>query len=164
MKTRYLAALVVFLFSGSAIAEVSMEKKAEIMADVINSLSPKTDGTITVNSAISDGSEVIIKISVENESLSTLTDDDFNKVSPILGKSFSAAICAEDSQKEFIADGGSISYDIFVKDGRELKVTTDECEKIPGKKPAEAEKSVEPEKSDKDALSLSAKESEKKQK
>lgn len=126
------------LLMTTSVSAVEIEEKASVIADVVNSLSPKKDGDVTVNGAKSYGAEVIIDVVFENKSLSALGASDFSKIAPILEASFKSGVCAETSQREFIKDGGSISYDISIGSERSMKVTTSECLEDSGKTVKEA--------------------------
>jgi hypothetical protein len=114
LTTAVVVSLIVV--SGSAFATISIEKKAELIAEVINASTPKTVQDITITEASSHQNQVRIDMVINKPVFSMLTDKGFDNFKPAFSKAFATSICEDPKQREFIANGGQIKYVMKVMD------------------------------------------------
>lgn len=131
MRSKLLLALAIsfpLTLTSYANAAITVDQKAEIMADVINAVTPKTQDNVTVLGARHEQNTVIIDGVVNIKQLENVTDVEFQKITPILNKAFGYGVCSETSQKHFIDEGGIIEYSLKeAASGRLLSFKVESC-------------------------------------
>jgi hypothetical protein len=127
---RYLIALSAgMLMTQTAVAALTTPDKAEIIADVINSLSPKKEGEVTIVKAEHVGSKVTIHLVADSPRLASLTHDEIEKLTPIMAKAFKMGICSDKPQLAFIQEGGVLVYEMKInKVTQPIHVLASDCE------------------------------------
>lgn len=117
MFTRILSAssfMLSLLLSDLAYADIPIEKKAELIAEVINSTSQKTDKDITLTKASSIDNQVVIELEANRPAFKKMSEDDFQKLMPAFSKGFATAVCEDKKQRDFISGGGKIRYSMKI--------------------------------------------------
>jgi hypothetical protein len=127
---RYFLALgASMLLSQSALAALTIPDKAEIIADVVNSLSPKKEGEVTIVRAEHTGAKVTIHLLADSPRLSALTPDEIKKLTPVMAKAFKIGICSNKPQRAFIEEGGVLAYELKInKVSQSIHVLASDCE------------------------------------
>ncbi len=127
---RYLLILSAsMLMAQSAAAALTAPDKAEIIADVINSLAPKREGEVTIVKAEHAGSQVTIHLVADSPRLAALTPSEIEKITPIMAKAFKMGICSDKPQRAFVQEGGSLVYKMKInKIIHSIEVLASDCE------------------------------------
>lgn len=99
---------------GPSQADISIQDKAQLIAEVINASVPKTDNDITITKATSLKNQVVIHLVADKPAFKQLTNERFQKLKPVFSKGFSAAVCEDPKQHTFIENGGKIKYSMKI--------------------------------------------------
>lgn len=136
MKRNSLACLLVsaLLFSAQTVADaVSPEiaAKAQIIAEVLNGVAPKKNGSMTILKASNDANTVTVSVDIDSPGVEQLTDEQYDQLVPILQKAFFSKTCLDLVQRPFINEGGALVYEMTeTNSGREFTVSVINCDEV----------------------------------
>lgn len=104
------ASMVALLFCSTSHADIRIQDKARLIAEVINASVPRTDNDITITKATSLNNQVVIHLVADKPAFKQLTNEQFKRLKPLFSKGFTAAVCEDTKQRTFIENGGNIKY------------------------------------------------------